>query len=143
MAKMGRPKKDIDPDKFEKLCSIMCTEEEIAGFFDCSIDTINNFCKNQYGMTFSDAFKKYSAKGKMSLRRIQFKLAETNASMAIFLGKNYLGQTDKAEFEIGKTKAETELTKAKTAELNNGGLNADIEDLTALAELLNDTNTND
>jgi hypothetical protein len=30
----------------------------------------------------------------MSLRRAQFKLAETNASMAIFLGKQYLGQKD-------------------------------------------------
>ena len=38
--------------------------------------------------------KKYSAKGRTSLRRYQFKLAEKNAAMAIFLGKNYLGQKD-------------------------------------------------
>ena len=36
--------------------------------------------------------------GKASLRRTQFKIAEKgNANMAIFLGKQYLGQTDKAE----------------------------------------------
>jgi len=28
------------------------------------------------------------------LRRTQFKLADTHAGMAIFLGKNYLGQRD-------------------------------------------------
>lgn len=33
----------------------------------------------------------------MSLRRIQMKLAEKNASMAIFLGKQYLGQRDVVE----------------------------------------------
>ena len=45
-------------------------------------------------MSFADTFKKYSAKGKTSLRRMQFKLAEKSAAMAIFLGKNYLGQSD-------------------------------------------------
>ena len=31
---------------------------------------------------------------KIKLRRNQFKLSEKNAAMAIFLGKNYLGQKD-------------------------------------------------
>ena len=30
--------------------------------------------------------------GKISLRRMQWRLAETSATMAIFLGKQYLGQ---------------------------------------------------
>ena len=92
--KMGRPKKEIDQTLFEKLCGIMCTEEEIAGIMDCSIDTIERWCKDTYGATFADIYKKYSAAGKSSLRRIQFKLAERSAAMAIFLGKQYLGQTD-------------------------------------------------
>ena len=33
------------------------------------------------------------------MRRRQFKLAEKNASMAIFLGKNYLNQSDKVVYE--------------------------------------------
>lgn len=99
MAKMGRPRKEIDAKTFEYLCSIMCTEEEIAGCFDCSVDTIERWCKRTYEETFAETFKKKSAKGKMSLRRIQWKLAETNAGMAIFLGKNYLGQTDAVEYE--------------------------------------------
>lgn len=36
---------------------------------------------------------------KIRLRRIQFKLAENSTPMAIFLGKQYLGQKDKIEYE--------------------------------------------
>ena len=90
----GRPKKEIDKKIFENLCGLQCTLEEIAGVFDCSVDTIERWCKREYGETFAETYKKHSAKGKMSLRRIQFKLAEKSAAMAIFLGKNYLGQKD-------------------------------------------------
>lgn len=100
MAKrMGRPPIEIDKTKFEKLCGIMCTLEEIAGIFECSEDTIENWCKKTYGVTFSEVFKRYSATGKSSLRRMQFKLAERSAAMAIWLGKQYLGQKDTVEIE--------------------------------------------
>ena len=90
----GRPRKEIDNKIFENLCGLQCTLEEIAGVFDCSVDTIERWCKREYRETFADVYKKHSAKGKTSLRRIQFKLAEKSAAMAIFLGKNYLGQKD-------------------------------------------------
>ena len=99
MAVTGRPKKEINQELFEKLCGIMCTEEEIADMFDCSVDTVNRFCKEAYECTFAEAYKKFSAAGKASLRRYQFKLAQKSASMAIFLGKNYLGQTDHVELQ--------------------------------------------
>ena len=38
-------------------------------------------------------------RGLEALRRAQFKLARTNAAMAIFLGKNYLRQADRRELE--------------------------------------------
>lgn len=94
MGKVGRPKMEIDKVQFEKLCAILCTLEEISGFFDCSMDTIERWCKRTYNAKFSEVFRVYSAKGKMSLRRYQFDLAKKNAAMAIFLGKNYLGQRD-------------------------------------------------
>lgn len=97
MARTGRPKIQIDKIMFEKLCGLMCTEDDIANFFNCSIDTINNWCKSEYDMTFSDIYKKKSVVGLISLRRNQWKLSEKNASMAIWLGKQYLGQTDKVE----------------------------------------------
>lgn len=97
MSRTGRPRIQIDKSMFEKLCGLMCSEEDIAYFFNCSIDTICNWCKQEYGETFSDIYKKKCVAGKISLRRNQWKLSEKNASMAIFLGKNYLGQKDNVE----------------------------------------------
>lgn len=119
--KMGRPEVQINKNDFEKLCMLQCTEEEIAGFYDCSVDTINNWCKKTYGETFSETYKKKSSKGKMSLRRMQWKLAEKNASMAIFLGKQVLGQRDVIETgtpeELAKVK---ELLNKLNSEAKNG-----------------------
>ena len=99
MKKVGRPKTNIDKSNFEKLCQMQCTLEEIAGFFDCCDDTINNWYKEVYEDNFSGVYKKKSMAGKISLRRNQFKIAENNAGMAIFLGKQYLGQRDNIEVE--------------------------------------------
>lgn len=98
-AKMGRPQKDFDRTQFEKLCFLQCTLCEIADFFDCNKDTITAWCKRTYGVTFSEIYKKYSVGGKISLRRHQFKIAERNATMAIWLGKQYLGQRDVQELK--------------------------------------------
>ena len=94
---MGRPKTEIPKDQFEKLCGLQCTLEEISGFFDCSSDTVERWVKQTYRASFADIYKKKSQAGKISLRRLQFKLAEKSASMAIFLGKQYLGQKDYVE----------------------------------------------
>jgi transposase len=91
---MARPQIEINKEHFENLCNLQCTLNEIAGFFKCSPDTIENWCKRTYEEGFTDTYKRYSQNGKISLRRLQFKLAEKNASMAIWLGKQYLGQTD-------------------------------------------------
>lgn len=96
----GRPRKKIDKEQFKKLCFMQCTLVEIAGFFDCSDDTIENWCKREFKRNFSDIYKTLSAGGKISLRRTQFKLAEKSPAMAIFLGKQYLGQSDVVSQEI-------------------------------------------
>lgn len=89
---MARPKKPIDYEAVEKLASIQCTQEEIANFLGLSVRTL------QRDEEFCRLFKKGLDSGKMSLRRTQFKIAEKgNASMAIFLGKQYLGQKDVIE----------------------------------------------
>lgn len=94
---MARPVKEINKEQFESLCNLQCTIEEIAGFFKCNRDTVDAWCKRTYKEGFSAVYKKYSQNGKISLRRYQYKLAEKNASMAIWLGKQWLGQTDKIE----------------------------------------------
>ena len=98
MAKMGRPRKEINKTEFEKLCFLQCTEREFCSWFDVSDETLNKWCKENYdGRTFLDVVKEKRENGIISLRRTQFQLAEKSPAMAIFLGKNLLGQTDKME----------------------------------------------
>lgn len=85
---MARPKKKIDLEQMEKLAALQCTYEEISSFFGVSKSLLS---KNK---DYSTIIAKGREVGKISLRRKQWKLADTNASMAIFLGKNYLGQKD-------------------------------------------------
>ena len=92
--KAGRPVIQIDQKSFEELCKMQCTELEIAGFFGCSDETLNKWCKKTYKKTFEQCFAVLRLGGRASLRRTQWKLAETNPAMAIFLGKNYLDQSD-------------------------------------------------
>lgn len=94
---MARPRKEIDKAQFENLCGLQCTLAEIAYVCDCSEDTVERWCKRTYNRNFADVYKNYSQRGLISLRRSQFKLAERNASMAIWLGKQYLGQKDRPE----------------------------------------------
>lgn len=54
-------------------------------------------------MTFSDTFAEKRKTGKISLRRMQWRLAEKNATMAIFLGKQYLGQRDNVDVNVTNT----------------------------------------
>lgn len=100
MARTGRPQKEINQKLFENLCGIQCTEKEICAALECCEDTLNAWCKRTYKMTFSETYKSKSQLGKSSLRRMQFKLAEKNASMAIWLGKQYLDQKDIVEQNI-------------------------------------------
>lgn len=99
MAQMGRPRKEIDRDQFEKLCGLLCTEDDIADFFDCSVDTIERFCKREYKTTFADIYKKLCMYGKLSIRRNQFALSKKSPAMAIWLGKQYLGQKEQIEYD--------------------------------------------
>lgn len=99
MLKGHTPAKDkINKETFEKLCGMWCTLIEIADFFGVSEDTVENWCKDTYQMTFSDVHKKRSSQGNISLRRWQLKSAEKgNVTMQIWLGKQHLGQKEKVE----------------------------------------------
>lgn len=98
---MGRKRIDIDKDQFEELLSLQCTKEDVAGFFHCSHDTIERFCKKTYGSTFSSVGDEYRSIGRVSLRRSQFAMAEKgNVPMLIHLGKQYLDQSDKTETKV-------------------------------------------
>jgi hypothetical protein len=51
-------------------------------------------------MGFSEYYRLKASVGKISLRRKQYSIAqEGNVTMLIWLGKNWLGQTDKLDIE--------------------------------------------
>lgn len=90
----GRPPKPIDWNLFEQLCNIQCTTSEIASVLKINVDTLHDRAIANYDMPYSEIYKRFAEGGKASLRRKQDKLASRNAAMAIWLGKNWLGQKD-------------------------------------------------
>ncbi len=104
MAKGQKKQKQetINKDTFEELCKILCTEKEILGILNITDKTLNSWCNNTYGCNFSEIYKKLSEFGKASLRRAQFRIAQTNASMAIWLGKQYLNQKEFANDNLSE-----------------------------------------
>lgn len=106
MARTGRPAKEIDQKQFENLCGLQCTQEEICGWFGVTDKTLNSWCKRTYDRSFSEVFKEKRGVGKISLRRAQFRLAEKNSNMAIWLGKQYLGQSDRGEYTVAVDRRE-------------------------------------
>lgn len=94
----GRPRRDIDWTLFEQLCSIQCTRSELASFLKVDQDTMINAAKKYYNdPDFSEIYKRFSDVGKCSLRRYQFVQAKTKPNMAIWLGKQWLGQRENVE----------------------------------------------
>ena len=112
--KAGRPKIVWTEKQYEVLqglCYIQATVEEIEDVLNIDRKTLYRLCVEYYKdeegnpMQFSTVYKKYSANGKISLRRMQFRSAENgNVPMQIWLGKQYLGQRDKQETEQTNTK---------------------------------------
>ena len=101
---MPRPKivwSDKEYASIEYMATIHCTQKEIAGIMHVDEDTLNRLIRVRYKMSFSEFYERYSASGNMSLRRAQFKSAEAgNTSMQIWLGKQWLDQSDKLETRI-------------------------------------------
>ena len=100
-SKMGRPLKSFDKKIFVDLIGIGCGCDEICWFFrdesgkPANIDTLSRWCVREFGCTFKEYRQKNGAMFlKIQLRKNQIALSKTSAAMAIFLGKNYLGQAD-------------------------------------------------
>lgn len=85
---------ELDMNQFENLCKIQCTIKEIADWFNCTEEEVRDWVQETYNEDFETIYEKKSVTGKISLRRAQFKLAEKNANMAMWLGKQYLDQSD-------------------------------------------------
>jgi|TARA_Y100000015_G_scaffold38772_1_gene41996 AraC-like DNA-binding protein len=120
MAKRGRPRIKMDAEQVEHLAEFGCTTLEIAKFFKCDESTVR---KN-----YKEELLAGREKMKIKLRQIQFKLAETNAAMSIFLGKNYLAQTDRQSIDLTGN-LETVLKECGYEDSNIGETNPQQEEI--------------
>lgn len=82
--------------QLEALCGVQCTAEEIVAFFGVSADTLDRRIRKHTDFSgFAEYFASKKRVGKISLRRKQWtKAMEGNTSMLIWLGKQFLGQSD-------------------------------------------------
>lgn len=114
----------IDWDAFDKLAGLQCSASEMAFFFGCHHDALNDACKRTHGCTLGEYRATRSHSGRIALRRKQFEVAlEGNPTMLIWLGKQMLGQADKAEQRVEHVVRDTrEMTReeveAELAELD-------------------------
>lgn len=106
----GRKPLVIDWSIVDSLLLIACTGEEISSVLNVDYDTLNKHCKNDKLIELSEYIKNGINKNfRPSLRRIQRQMAmgkigdngewieKPNITMLIWLGKQYLGQSDKVE----------------------------------------------
>ena len=94
--KGGRPPFEFSPkvlQQIQDLASYMCTKEEVANIIGCHRTTLY---RNEQAL---EAYNKGVNVAKQKIRKTQFDIAtKLNSSiMAMWLGKVYLGQTDKIQ----------------------------------------------
>lgn len=130
-AKTGRPEVEIDLAELEKLAGLACTVDDIAAWFGCSRNTILRRLADDKRPEFRHAWECGRGKGRVSLRRSQFKLAEKNATMAIWLGKQLLGQKDERFFNV---KTIDHMSEAEILELLGGEPDGDELDTAGTLE---------
>ena len=95
----GGPKpRPITPDQVRALSVMQCTQEEIASVFGLQRRHFIKRMEDEPALR--EAWEAGQGQGRMSIRRAQFDLLQAgNVTMAIWLGKQYLGQKDKWETE--------------------------------------------
>jgi hypothetical protein len=90
---MPRPRVRIDEEQVEEMAAIGCTVAEIAGIVGCSPRTVERRA--------AAPVARGRARLNLSLRRRQIEIAMGgNAPMLIWLGKQLLGQRDKADATV-------------------------------------------
>lgn len=96
-------------DQIRALGRIQATVSEVASVLRVSERTLQNFFTMHEDAKIAHEEGKFE--GHASLRRKQFAMADKNAAMAIWLGKQYLGQREPVQqIETGGPGAFSELT---------------------------------
>lgn len=97
--KRGTKPRPIDLEQLAVLAGMQCTYEEIAAVFKLKK---RQFCERIAAEPeLKTAIEDGWAHGRASIRRQQFQLLGSgNATMAVWLGKNYLGQRDNLDTKL-------------------------------------------
>ena len=92
---LGRPSKSIDLQLLDRLCQFPMKNEDIAFCLGVSLDTLERRVRAIEDSTFAEFKHKRGARLRLSLVEKQIEVAmRGNVSMLIWLGKQYLGQSD-------------------------------------------------
>lgn len=132
----GRKKIEFTDKDWKQLYAavqIHCTAEECAALLGVSSDTLDRRFKEVGVNGFAEYYKNNCGAGKASLRRMQWKTAQSgNATMQIWLGKQMLNQRDKHEITGGEggplRVVSSEMTPKEAAEAYAATLNGEDGD---------------
>jgi len=114
MPVMGRPRKELDWHLLDSLVALdaqldYCAEKQLEKWGETSCkqtikaarEVIERRIRERFDITFTEYKNKRLEPLRISLRKKQIEVAmKGNTVMLIFLGKNYLGQSDKVEQQI-------------------------------------------
>jgi len=101
MAKTGRPPKEIDWNTVDMLLKSQCDGVAIAEILGVCPDTLYRDCVKTNKMTFSKYSTVKKTEGKELLRAKQYQVAMSgDRTMLVWLGKQYLNQTDRRNIAI-------------------------------------------
>lgn len=129
----ARPGKGVKPslhltdegaDYIAKLAGLGCNEAEVASDLGVHINTLNN---SNNRIKFKAAMERGRQTFTKSIRVNQMSIMRRgSASMAIFLGKNYLGQSDRTQVNISEVPMESFVStinrfRAKDGDKSDGG----------------------
>lgn len=97
---MARPKAKIDWLKVDVYLRAQCDGAAIARIIGIHPETLYDACKEKYKMGFSEYAAAKKSEGCEILRAKQYQAAmDGDKTMLIWLGKQYLGQSDKQTLE--------------------------------------------
>jgi hypothetical protein len=90
---MGRKTRELDYELIKRLASLQCTEKEIAATIDADYSWLS--ARKGKDELLQQALEDGYEVGKTSLRHKQWEIANSgNVTMCIWLGKQYLKQSD-------------------------------------------------
>lgn len=107
------PQPDLVLEELMFFIKVQGTEEEIAGHYMISVETLNKRLKEHFGLGFLGLKNQCQAGGKLGLRVNQYNQSKNNTNMSKHLGECWLGQKSSTKVEITNVGEPVYLPKKK------------------------------